>query len=110
LKKLILALLLLVSCPAYANERATYYADSFVGRRTATGEIYSHHKLTGAYNHFPLGTLVKVTDTKTGKSVIIRINDRCGLQHTIDLSKDAARSLGIITRGVAQVIIEKVIK
>ena len=107
MRKLLLALLLFVSCPSYASEKATYYADSFVGHRTASGDTYSHHKLTAAYNKLPLGTWVKVTDTKTGKFVRVLINDRCGLQGVIDLSKSAAKALGILKRGVAYVTIEK---
>lgn len=56
--------------------KATYYAYKFQGRRTATGEIFSHHKLTAASNHFSLGTLVKVTNKLNGKSVEVKINDR----------------------------------
>jgi rare lipoprotein A len=106
LKKLI-ALLLFIATPAYATDKATYYADSFVGRRTASGDIYSHNKFTAAYNHLPLGTWVKVINIKTGKFVRVLVNDRCGLNRVIDLSKSAARELGIIKRGIAYVTIEK---
>lgn len=106
LRKL-LALLLLIATPAYATDKATYYADSFVGKRTASGDIYSHNKYTAAYNKLPLGTWVKVVDTKTGKFVRVLINDRCGLRGVIDLSKAAAKELGIIKRGLTYVTIEK---
>ena len=106
----LLTLLLLIATPAYATDKATYYADSFVGKHTATGAIYSHNKLTAAYNNFPLGTWVKVTDSKTGKIVEVLINDRCELAGTIDLSKKAAKILGILKQGMARVLIEKIEK
>lgn len=56
--------------------RATYYADKFVGRKTASGEIYSHNKMTGASNFFKLGSMVEVTNLENCKSVIVKVNDR----------------------------------
>jgi rare lipoprotein A len=55
---------------------ATYYASKFEGNLTATGEIFHHSNLTAASNFFALNTLVKVTNLLTGKSIIVRINDR----------------------------------
>jgi rare lipoprotein A len=79
---------------------ASYYGAKFHGRRTASGEKYSRHKLTAAHNTLPFGCMVKVTDVKTGKWVIVRINDR-GPYHPkriIDLSYEAARQMGM-TKG-----------
>ena len=77
---------------------ASYYANKFHGRRTSSGERYSKHKLTAAHRTLPFGTLVKVTEVKTGKWLIVRINDRG--PHTrkriIDLSYEAARQLGMV--------------
>jgi rare lipoprotein A len=56
--------------------KATFYAQKFQGRRTATGEIFSHKNLTAASNHFKLGTVVKVTNLFNGKSVTVKVNDR----------------------------------
>lgn len=56
--------------------KATYYAQKFQGRKTATGEIFSHKRMTAASNHFKLGTFVKVTNLFNGKSVDVKINDR----------------------------------
>lgn len=56
--------------------KATYYAQKFQGRKTATGEIFSHKKLTAASNNFKLGTFVKVTNLFNGNSIDVRINDR----------------------------------
>lgn len=77
---------------------ASYYANKFHGRRTSSGERYSKHKLTAAHRTLPFGTMVKVTEVKTGKWLIVRINDRG--PHTrkriIDLSYEAARQLGMV--------------
>src|SRR5688572_1108906 len=55
---------------------ASYYADKFNGRPTASGEIYSHLKLTAACNILPLGTWLKVTNLRNNKFVIVKTNDR----------------------------------
>lgn len=87
---------------------ASYYADKFVGRMTANGEIYSHDLLTAAHRTLPFGTYVKVTNIKDNSEVIVRINDRGPFVdgRIIDLSKEAARKLNILSRGVVEVIIE----
>lgn len=87
---------------------ASYYADKFVGRMTANGEIYSHDLLTAAHRTIPFGTYVKVTNLKDNSEVIVRINDRGPFVdgRIIDLSKEAARKLNILSRGVAEVVIE----
>lgn len=79
---------------------ASYYARKFNGRRTASGERYHGRKLTAAHRSLPFGTLVRVADAKTGRWLIVRINDR-GPHHRkriIDLSYEAARQLGM-TKG-----------
>jgi len=88
--------------------RASYYADSFNGKRTSNGEIYDPHKLTGAHKSLPLNTYVKITVIKTGKSVIVKINDR-GVLHDdviIDLSYAAAKKIGLVEPGVLDVKLE----
>ena len=84
---------------------ASYYADKFIGRKTASGEIFSQHKMTCAHNTLPFGTKVKVTNLKNGKSIIVRVNDR--LHHRnpriIDLPKGAAKKLGYTGRGIINV-------
>jgi len=79
---------------------ASYYAKKFNGRRTASGERYSGKKLTAAHRTLPFGTLVRVADAKTGKWLVVRINDRGphNRKRVIDLSYEAARQLGI-TKG-----------
>jgi len=84
---------------------ASYYADKFVGRKTASGEIFSQDKMTCAHNTLPLGTKVKVTNLKNGKSIIVRVNDR--LHHRnpriIDLPTGAAKKLGYTGSGIINV-------
>ncbi len=87
---------------------ASYYAASFEGLRTASGEKYSRTAYTAAHRTLPFGTRVKVTHLRTGKVTIVRINDR-GPQRPgriIDLSEAAARELGILAEGVARVRVE----
>lgn len=95
--------------PVFVHEgKASYYADSFDGRRTASGERFSQRKLTGASRKFPLGSRVIVTNADNGKSVEVVINDRGPYVkgRVIDLSKKAAQELGMIQDGVVDVRVE----
>lgn len=73
------------------NAHASYYADKFNGRKTASGEKFSNSKLTAAHRKLPFGTKVKVTNKVNSKSVIVEINDRgpWAPGRDIDLSKRA---------------------
>ncbi|NOZ62072.1 MAG: septal ring lytic transglycosylase RlpA family protein [Calditrichaeota bacterium] len=88
--------------------KASYYADSFKGNKTANGEIYDPKKFTAAHRTLPFGTRVRVTNLFNDKSVVVRINDRGPFikSRIIDLSRAAAEQLGIIDSGVAEVLIE----
>ena len=83
--------------------KATYYADRFHGRRTSSGDIYHKDSFTCAHKTLPFGTMLKIKDTKTGNEVVVKVNDRLGWGTTVDLSYAAAKELGIINRGSAQV-------
>jgi len=87
---------------------ASLYSDALHGRRTASGERYDKSALTAAHKNLPLGSEVRVTRVKTGDSVVVRINDRGPFVkgRIIDLSRRAARELGIIQKGTAKVRIE----
>jgi len=87
---------------------ASYYAASFEGLRTASGERYSRSAFTAAHRTLPFGTRVKVTHLRTGKTTIVYVNDRGPHRQgrIIDLSEAAARELGILAEGVARVRIE----
>ena len=87
---------------------ASYYADKFNGRQTASGEIYSHAKNTAACNVLPLGTWIRVTNLRNGKSIVLKINDRLHAKNNrvVDLAKSAAQKLGYTGRGLARVKVE----
>jgi rare lipoprotein A len=76
---------------------ASYYSDYFEGRKTANGEIFRQDELTAAHRTLPFGTLLEVRSRATGKSVRVRINDRGPFSggFTIDLSRSAARAIGV---------------
>ncbi len=87
---------------------ASYYAEPFVGRRTANGEIYDKYELTAAHPTFPLGTIARVTNLKNGKTAIIRINDRMPKRpdRIIDLSYGTAVILDMVKDGITKVKLE----
>ena len=78
------------------------------GHRTASGETYDETQLTAAHRSLPLGSLVRVTNLRSMRSVIVRINDRGAFAPTriIDLSSAAARQIGMVEQGLAQVKLE----
>lgn len=84
---------------------ASWYGEKFQGRKTSSGEIYDMNQMTAAHKTLPLGTIVRVVDLRTGKSVVVRINDRGPFipGRIIDLSFAAAKELGIIGPGTALV-------
>ena len=86
---------------------ASFYAESFNGKKTANGETYYSSKLTAAHKTLPFGTLVKVTNLGNGKSVNVRINDRGPFVagRIIDLTRAAAREIDMEKAGVAKVTI-----
>lgn len=89
---------------------ASWYGGKFHGRLTANGEIFDTNKLTAAHKTLPFGSKVRVTELESGKSVIVRINDRGPFveDRIIDLSKAAADIIGLTARGVARVKLEVV--
>lgn len=103
-------LLCLCSCARKITEtgKASYYADKFEGRRTASGETFRQNNMTAAHRTLPFGTKVKVINLANGRSVKVRVNDRgpYAQGRIIDLSKKAARKLGIISTGVSPVEIQ----
>ena len=88
--------------------QASFYANKFNGRKTATGEIFSQKKFTCACNVLPLGTWVKVTNLRNKKWVVVKVNDRIHpkMKRIVDLSKAAAEKLGYVSRGLTRVKVE----
>lgn len=94
--------------PARAAQCGTASWYTYTGNPTATGEAFNGTSMTAAHRTLPFGTIVKVVDQRTGKSVVVRINDRGPAAWTgriIDLSKRAATSLGFKSAGTAKVCI-----
>lgn len=91
---------------------ASFYGDKFIGKKTASGEIFSQEKNTAACNILPLGTWIKVTNTKNHKSVIVKTNDRLHpkMNRIVDLSKIAAQKIGLLGNGLVKVKIEVIKK
>ncbi|WP_215224514.1 septal ring lytic transglycosylase RlpA family protein [Echinicola shivajiensis] len=109
---LIIVIFLLSSCASISHKGsrsekglASYYANKFNGRKTASGERYRPSELTAAHRTLPFGTLVKVENLQNGKTVKVRINDRGPFVsgRVIDLSKKAARKINMIQEGVVPV-------
>ena len=89
---------------------ASWYGRQFHGRKTASGETFDMNGLTAAHRSLPLNCYVKVTNKTNGKSVVVKVNDR-GPFHgnrVMDLSYGAAKQLGITSKGVGNVAIERV--
>ena len=90
---------------------ASWYGEDFHGKPTSNKETYDMYSMTAAHKTLPFGTFVKVTNLTSGKSVVVRINDRGPFVkgRIIDLSFAAAQKLGMSETGIAPVVI-KVLK
>ena len=94
---------------------ASFYSLKFEGRKTASGTIFSHAKYTAASNHYPLGIFVKVVNPKNNQFVVVKINDRMAKSmakkgRIVDLTRKAAKELGIFKNGIGKVLVQKVEK
>lgn len=89
---------------------ASWYGPQHQGKRTSSGERFDMNALTAAHNNFAFGTRVKVTLLASGRSVVVRINDRFPNHkgRVIDLSRAAAREIGLMRRGTGRVRLEVV--
>jgi rare lipoprotein A len=87
---------------------ASWYGPGFDGKKTSSGEVYDQDALTAAHAYWAFGTKVKVTFVKTGRSVVVRINDRFPnyKNRAIDLSRGAAKAIGLIGPGTGRVRLE----
>ncbi|HEX9401413.1 MAG TPA: septal ring lytic transglycosylase RlpA family protein [Anaeromyxobacter sp.] len=88
---------------------ASFYGRRFQGRTTASGGRYDMNALTCAHPSAPFGSRLRVTDVETGRSVVVTVTDRgpFAAGRVVDLSLAAARTLGIVRRGVARVRVER---
>ena len=87
---------------------ASWYGSRFHGRRTANGETYDMYAYTAAHPTLPFGSLVRLVNPRTGRSQLVRINDRGPFvdDREIDVSYGVARRLGMTEKGLARVRIE----
>ena len=115
--------LLVIAATVFANARhfsqamaadatsgtVSYYAESYNHRRTASGERFNNNALTAAHRTYPFGTKLRLTNTKNHKSVVVRVNDRGPFVkgREISVTRRAARKLGFLHQGLAQVEIER---
>lgn len=88
--------------------QASFYANKFNGRKTSSGEIFNQNKMTAACNAVRLGTWLRVTNLRNGRSVIVKVNDRIhpGMKRIVDLSSVAAKKLGYTAAGLTRVKVE----
>ena len=88
--------------------QASFYSQKFEGRKTASGQIFKHKKFTAACNTLPLGTFIKVTNLKNGKTVVVQTNDRlhAKTKRLIDLTMAGAKRLGFVASGITKVKVE----
>ena len=86
---------------------ASWYGDPYHGRPTASGEIFNQNAYTAAHRSLPFGTRLKVCNKRNNLCTTVRINDRGPFIHgrELDLSRAAARAIGLDSEGVGQVII-----
>ena len=87
---------------------ASWYGPTFQGRTTANGELYDMTAFTAAHMTLPFGAMVRLINTRNGKSTVVRINDRGPFVEgrEIDVSYQAAEKLGLVSRGVSKLRIE----
>ena len=112
-KSFFVAVLLAVTSFSFAGAyksgvQASYYAEKYHGRKTASGEVFNMYAMTCAHKTLPFGTVLRVTNLKNNKSVDVRVNDRGPFvkNREIDVSKAAAQQLDMIKTGTATVKIE----
>jgi rare lipoprotein A len=90
--------------------KVSYYGGNFHGKKTANGDTFDKNNLTcAATKNYKFGTILKVTNIKNGKSVIVKVTDRgnfAKLNRTLDLSEKAFKTIGNIKSGLLKVYIE----
>ena len=111
IRKKILLFMLTVSLTVLGQiqvGKASYYSKRATGRMTASGDRLHHDSLTCAHRSYPFGTLLQVSNPSNGRMIVVRVNDRGPFVRgrIVDLSWAAAKVLGILSTGVANVIIE----
>jgi rare lipoprotein A len=90
---------------------ASWYGKKFHGQKTSSGEVYDMYAMTAAHPTLPLPSYARVTSVATGRSVVVRVNDRGPFLHdrVIDLSYAAAHRIGVAQKGSGEVVVEAII-
>ena len=109
----LISLASLVSASAFAGEahvsqgKASYYSS---GSRTASGEHFNPNGLTAAHRSLPFGTRLRVTNVSNGRTVVVRVNDRGPFVRgrMLDLSRGAAKAIGMVNAGTASIRMARV--
>jgi rare lipoprotein A len=88
--------------------QASFYSNKFNGRQTSSGEIFSQKKMTCACNVLPIGSWVKVTNLRNGKSIEVKVNDRLhpSMKRVVDLTRAGAQKLGFVAAGLTRVRVD----
>ncbi len=113
-KYILLLLIFVISCGSrkssggfsgYKSTSVSYYADKFDGNKTASGETYRHHKMTGAHKSLSFGTRVEIVNVENDRAVIITVNDRGPIKpaREFDLSQGAFKKISNLRSGVVKV-------
>lgn len=94
----------------YQVGRASWYGEDFQGQQTASGEDFDMNQMTCAHRSLPLGSLIRVTNLRNHRTIVVRVNDRGPMPQSriVDLSYAAARFLGFSSRGTAPVRLDLV--
>lgn len=110
---LVLLSITLYSCSAnrgntnssYQSTTVSYYANKFNGKKTASGEVYRHSKMTAAHKTLSFGTEVEIINIENSKKVIVTVNDRGPLKagRALDLSQGAFKKIGNLNDGILKV-------
>ena len=105
-----LLLMFCFSISSYSQETgfASFYANKFNGKKTASGIVHNNEDYVAAHRNLPFGTFVRVTNVRNNKEVIVRITDRGPFlrKRVIDLSRSAAEKIGMVQKGIAEVKID----
>lgn len=90
--------------------RASYYSTRFHGKKTSFGEVHRSTELSAAHRTYPYNTMLEITNLNNNEKVIVRVNDRgpYSKNRLVDISKEAAKLLGILAKGVANVSVKVV--
>ena len=90
--------------------RASFYSSRFHGKKTSLGEIHKSGELSAAHRTYPFNTMLEVTNLDNNKKVIVRVNDRgpYSKNRLVDISKEAAKRLEIVSQGIANVSVRVV--